>query len=47
MAVHLRAKHQGLRGLSREECPDLKKALKERGHLIIPFILVIYLICAG
>ena len=47
VAVHLRAKHHGLRGLRKEECPDLKKALKERGHLILPFALVIYLICAG
>ena len=47
IAVHLRAKKNGLRGLTREECPDLKKALKERGHLLIPFILVIYMICAG
>lgn len=47
MAVHLRAKRTGLRGLSKEECPDLKKSLKERGHLVIPFILVIYMIIAG
>ena len=47
MAVHLRAKWKGLRGLEKSECPDVKKALKERGHLILPFVLVIYMICAG
>ena len=47
MAVHLRARKTGLRGLRKEECPDLKKALLERGHLLIPFLLVIYMICAG
>ena len=47
MTVHLRAKRTGLRGLTKEECPDVKQALKERGHLVIPFILVIYMIIAG
>ncbi|WP_337416664.1 TRAP transporter fused permease subunit, partial [Dysosmobacter sp.] len=47
VAVHLRAKRKGLRGLEKSECPDVKKALKERGHLILPFVLVIYMICAG
>lgn len=44
MAVHLRAKKLGLYGLKKEELPDLKKAMKERGHLFIPFGIVIYLI---
>ncbi len=47
VSVHIRAKKNGLRGLSKEECPDIKEALKKRGHLIIPFILVIYFICSG
>lgn len=47
VAVHLRAKKNGLRGLEKHECPDVKKALRERGHLIIPFVLVIYMICSG
>ena len=47
MSVHIRAKKNGLRGLEKSECPDLKLALKERGHLILPFVFVIYLICSG
>ena len=45
--VHLRAKKRGLRGMSRAELPSIKSVLKERGHLIIPLIILIYMLFGG
>ncbi len=45
--VHLRAKKRGLRGLSRSELPSIKTVMKERGHLIIPLIILIYMLFSG
>ncbi|WP_167577892.1 TRAP transporter permease [Ammoniphilus sp. YIM 78166] len=42
--VHLRARKLGLRGLSAQELPLIKEALKERGHLLLPFLAVIVLL---
>ena len=43
IAVHLEAKKEGLRGLSREELPRLKPLLKQI-YLLLPLILLIYLV---
>ncbi|WP_047983585.1 TRAP transporter permease [Ornithinibacillus californiensis] len=45
--VHLRAKKRGLRGLTREELPNIWEVMKERGHLLIPLIVLIYLLFSG
>lgn len=45
--VHLRAKKRGLRGMSREELPSIKIVMKERGHLLIPLLILIYMLFAG
>src|SRR5690625_3499998 len=45
--VHLRAKRRGLRGLSRSELPSIKTVMKERGHLLIPLIILIYMLFGG
>lgn len=45
--VHLRAKKQGLKGLSRDELPNMLQVIKERGHLLIPLILLIYMLFGG
>jgi len=45
--VHLRAKRRGLRGLSRKELPSMKLVLKERGHLLIPLFILIYMLFGG
>lgn len=42
--VHLRAAKEGLEGIRREELPKLKDVLKERGHLLLPLIFLIYMI---
>ena len=43
ITVHLEAKKEGLRGLSKEELPRLKPLLKQ-SYLLLPLILLIYLV---
>ncbi len=42
--VHLRASKDGLRGMTREELPRLRDVLKQRGHLLLPLIFLIYML---
>jgi len=43
IAVHLEAKKEGLRGLTKEELPRLKPLLKQ-SYLLLPLILLVYLV---
>ncbi len=43
ITVHLEAKKEGLRGLTREELPRLKPLLKQI-YLLLPLVLLIYLV---
>ncbi len=43
IAVHLEAKKEGLRGLTREELPRFKPLLK-KVYLLLPLILLVYLV---
>ncbi len=43
IAVHLEAKKEGLRGLTKEELPRIKPLLKQL-YLLLPLILLIYLV---
>ncbi len=43
ITVHLEAKKEGLRGLSKEELPRLKPLLKQT-YLLLPLLLLIYLV---
>ena len=43
IAVHLEAKKEGLRGLTREELPQLKPLLKQV-YLLLPLVLLVYLV---
>jgi len=45
--VHLEAKKEGLRGIPRDELPKVGLLLKERGHLAIPLIAIVYLLVKG
>lgn len=45
--VDLRAKRKGLKGLSPKEIPSLRKTLIDRGHMMIPLVLIIYFLLAG
>jgi len=47
MMVHYEAKRTGLRGLTKEELPDFWVVFKDKGHLMLPVILMIYLLIAG
>jgi len=47
VSVHLEAKKHGLKGLDPNTLPSVKQALKERGHLIIPLLILIGLIVVG
>lgn len=39
--VDLQAGKRGLRGLSKDELPSLKRVMKEEGHLIIPLVVLL------
>ncbi len=45
--VHLEAKKLGLGGMKKEELPRIVTVLKDRGHLIIPLIVIIYFLAEG
>ncbi|MDR3220755.1 MAG: TRAP transporter permease [Candidatus Accumulibacter sp.] len=42
--VHLRAGKEGLVGLPRDQLPKVMAVLKDKGHLLIPIILLLYLL---
>ncbi len=46
ITVHLEAKREGLRGLTKEEMPRLKPLLKKT-YLLLPLILLIYLVATS
>lgn len=47
LGVHFEAKRKNLKGIPRSELPKAGKILKERGHLAIPLIVIIYLLVTG
>ena len=46
-SVHLEAKRLGLSGLSPENIPQAGKVLRERGHLLIPLVVLMVLMFRG
>lgn len=42
--IHLRATKEGLKGVSRENLPAVMDVLKERGHLLLPLLFLIYML---
>ena len=46
ITVHLEAKKEGLRGLSKQELPKLKPLLKQL-YLLLPLIVLVYLVSSG
>ena len=42
--IHFEAKKLGLEGLPKEQLPKLKEIFKERGHLVLPLIVIIGLL---
>lgn len=47
MQVHFEAKRTGLRGMTKEEMPDLKEALKRDWPTIIPLVVLIAILLSG
>ena len=47
LGVHFEAKRKKLKGIPRAELPNPLTLLKERGHLAIPLIVIVYLLVAG
>lgn len=45
--IHFEAKKLGMRGLSKDELPKIWDVLRERGHLFIPLIAIIYFLVEG
>ncbi|HSC95459.1 MAG TPA: TRAP transporter permease [Burkholderiales bacterium] len=46
-AVHFESKRVGLLGLPRAECPQLGVVLRERGHLFLPILVILFGLFAG
>ena len=47
LGVHLEAKRTNLKGVPREQLPKAWVIFKERGHLAIPLIVIVYLLVTG
>ena len=46
IAVHLEAKKSGLKGISRDQLPHMKKLIKD-SYLLLPMIILVYLVCSN
>lgn len=47
LGVHFEAKRKKLKGVPRAELPNPLTLLKERGHLAIPLVVIVYLLVSG
>jgi TRAP transporter 4TM/12TM fusion protein len=47
MMVHFRARNNGLKGIPKDQLPKISTVLKERGHLLIPLVILIYMLFGG
>lgn len=47
LQVHFRASKRGLIGVPKSELPSAKEVLAERGHLLIPMFILLYLLFSG
>jgi len=47
LGVHFEAKRSNLKGIPRSQLPKVGNILKERGHLALPLIIIVYLLVAG
>lgn len=42
--IHLRATKMGLKGISKDSLPAVFQVLKERGHMLLPLVFLIYML---
>ncbi|MBQ9365094.1 MAG: TRAP transporter fused permease subunit, partial [Schwartzia sp.] len=47
LGVHFEAKRKNLQGIPRDQLPNAWEILRERGHLAIPLIVIVYLLVSG
>ena len=47
IVTDLEAKKQGLKGMDKDKMPKLLLVLRDRGHLILPLVAIIYVLAAG
>ena len=47
LGVHFEAKRKNLKGIPRHELPNPLTLIKERGHLAIPLVVIVYLLVSG
>lgn len=47
LGVHFEAKRNDLKGLPRNELPKIGVILRERGHLALPLVVIVYLLVSG
>ncbi len=47
IVVHLEAKKTGLRGMDKDRLPRFWRIMRERGHLFLPLVTIIYLLVEG
>ncbi|TYZ27680.1 TRAP transporter permease [Selenomonas caprae] len=47
LGVHFEAKRENLKGIPRDQLPKIMTLIRERGHLAIPLILIVYLLVSG
>ncbi len=47
LCVHFEARKEGLRGMSRDELPVISRVIREKGHLAIPLLAIIWLLVSG
>ena len=47
LGVHFEAKRKNLKGIPRDQLPKILTLLKERGHLALPLIIIVYLLVSG
>ncbi|MBO5589358.1 MAG: TRAP transporter permease [Anaerovibrio sp.] len=47
LGVHLEAKRNNLKGVPRDQLPKAWVIFKERGHLAIPLVVIVYLLVTG
>ena len=47
LGVHFEAKRKNLKGIPRSELPNPITLIKERGHLAIPLVVIVYLLVSG
>lgn len=47
ISVHLEAKRLGLKGIPRDQLPKLWPLIRDKGHLLLPLLAIIYLMLTG